>query len=100
MPEELQNNVYKKSLIKDKCYTLAEKIDTDTQYIHHVIVGLIYKHIVQANPIQTHVHAHTHSHTHKERERLITTTDNLPYPNIPNACFLAIGTVHFCTQKG
>lgn len=30
LSDELQNNVYKKSLIKDKCYTLVEKIDTDT----------------------------------------------------------------------
>lgn len=26
---ELQNNVYKKSLIKDKCYIFVEKINTD-----------------------------------------------------------------------
>lgn len=32
LSEELQDNVYKKSLIKDKCYTLVEKTDivTDT----------------------------------------------------------------------
>lgn len=30
LSEELQNHVYKNSLIKDKCYTLVEKIDTDT----------------------------------------------------------------------
>ncbi len=37
-------------------------------YIH-------YKHIIQADPIQTHVHTHTHT----ERETIITTTYYLPY---------------------
>lgn len=33
LSEELQNNVYKKSLIKDKCYTLVEKVNK--RYIIH-----------------------------------------------------------------